>query len=143
MIAAAAIAAKIGGGLWKVAKIVLPIPLGLIVAAGLWLWFDRASAIRQAVDKAITELVAGAELDALEATADAERRLRVYAETNAAEARRKAEQLAAANKELTDQLVLADLENEELLSDLEERKDEPAPDGCVVDDALLERLRNR
>lgn len=141
---AAAIVSKVGGGLWKLARIVLPIPLGVIAAAGLWLWLDRSSAIRQAVDKATTELVAGAKIDALEATADAERRLRMYAEMNAAEARRKAEQLAAANKELTDQLVLADLENEELLSDLEARKDEPAPpDGCVVDDALLERLRNR
>ena len=42
----------------------IPIPVVAILAAWLWVTFDKHSAIRKAVDRAITELVDGAELEA-------------------------------------------------------------------------------
>lgn len=74
----------IGRFLWSLANICLPIPLGLIAAVGLWLWLDRSSAIREAVDDALTEAVAGAKIAALEATL-AERNRQLQAGLRAAE----------------------------------------------------------
>lgn len=124
----------IGGALWRVASIVVPIPLALIAAAWLWLTFDKASAVRRAVDDAVSDLVAGARLDALAAQLVEERRLRAFVEGKAAA-------LAAANKAFEDRFILAELEKESLADELDEIRAAPPPDGCVVDPALLDRLR--
>lgn len=59
---------------WRLLSIMIPIPLAVIVAAGLWVHFDKASAIRKAVDNAVTDLVAGAQIEAAKArTAEIER----------------------------------------------------------------------
>lgn len=119
---------------WRVLTIMIPVPLALIVAAGLWVHFDKASAIRKAVDKAITELVAGAEIDALEAKLDAERALRVFAEGRASA-------LGEANRHFEEQRIAAERENEGLSDELEELK-ASAP-GTSVDQPILDRLRNK
>jgi predicted aconitase len=119
---------------WDVLKIAVPIPLFVILAGWLWLHFDKASAVRKAVDRAVADLVAGAQLDALEAQLVEERRLRAFVEG-------KARALAEANKNFEDRFILAELEKEGLADELEEIKTAPAPDGCVVDRALIERLR--
>lgn len=137
-----ALALKLLGGLGKLAKFSIPVPIAAIAVIAIWLYFDKASDTRLAVDRAITDLVAGARIDALQATIDGQRRLKMYAEMNAAEAQRRAAAAEAATNDLHVRLTLADIENEGLLNELEAR---PAnPDGvCVVDDALYGRLRNR
>ena len=119
---------------WRLASIIVPIPLALLVAAGLWITFDKASAVRRAVDKAVTDLVAGAQIKAIEATLDAERRLRMYAEGKAAAAQ-------AANDAFQQKLVFSEMEKEGLADELAELQSRPAPDGCVVTPDLLDRLR--
>lgn len=122
---------------------VIPVPLIAILAALAWVHFDRSSAVRRAVDKAVTELVAGAKIAALESEIDGRRRLAMYAAANAEEARRRAETAEAAAIELETQLALSEEQREEFERELEEREDDPLPDGCRVDQRLLDRLRNR
>ncbi|MBN9078212.1 MAG: hypothetical protein BGN87_06340 [Rhizobiales bacterium 65-79] len=45
----------------------IPVPVVAIAAIGAWLWWDRGSAMRHAVDKAVAELVAGGEIAGLKA----------------------------------------------------------------------------
>lgn len=61
---------------WKVARITIPIPLALIAAIAIWMQVDKASAVRQAVDAAVEDLVHSAEKEALAARLAEERRLR-------------------------------------------------------------------
>ncbi len=53
--------------LWRVAKFTIPIPLIFIAVGLIWTQVDKSSAVRRAVDKAVTQLVAGAKIAALEA----------------------------------------------------------------------------
>ena len=132
-----------GKALWSLAKVVIPVPLVVILAALGWVHFDKASAVRRAVDKAVTELVAGARIAALEATVDGQKRLAMYAAMNAEEARLRAEIAEAALFELEAQLALSEEKRREFEDELAEREDDPLPDGCRVDQRLLDRLRNR
>ncbi len=132
-----------GKALWSLAKVVIPVPLVVILAALGWLHFDKASAVRTAVDEAVTELVAGARIAALEATVDGQKRLAMYAAMNAEEARLRAEIAEAALFELEAQLALSEEKRREFEDELAEREDDPLPDGCRVDQRLLDRLRNR
>ncbi|MCO5083382.1 MAG: hypothetical protein M9955_17210 [Rhizobiaceae bacterium] len=118
---------------WLV-MLTIPVPVVVIGAGVVWAKLDKASAVRRAVDEATVELVAGARIKALEATADAERRLRMYAEGKAAAA-------ASANEAFLDKLTIAEREKEGLVDELAELQKRPAPDGCVVTDDLLGRLR--
>lgn len=122
---------------------VIPVPLVLILAALAWVHFDRASAVRRAVDRAVTELVAGARIAALESEIDGRRRLAMYAAANAEEARRRAETAEAAAIELETQLALSEQQRREFEDDLAEHKDDPLPGDGRVGPDLLGRLRNR
>lgn len=134
--------ANAGRALLGLAKIVIPIPLFVIVAGGLWLWFDTASRVRTAVDKAMRELVAGAEIDALEAKLEGERRLRMYAEGARDEARRVKAEEEKARQEFADKLVLSELESENYELEIDKLKGQPRPEGCTADDAYIGGLQN-
>lgn len=132
------------------ARFILPLltmgvtlPLWLIFAAALWLHLDRDSAVRQAVDRATAELVAGHELEAARATAAAERELRRYFQRSAEAERRRADQLETANSNHAAALALAEEQKELLAHDLDEILSRPVDDRCHVDGDLLDRLRNR
>lgn len=68
----------------RVLAISLPVPLFVIALALGWWQLDKHSAVRHAVDKAITEAVAGAQIAALEAQL-AERNRQLAAGRKAAE----------------------------------------------------------
>lgn len=62
--------------LWRVARFTVPIPLIAIAAALIWTQIDKTSSVRRAVDKAMTQAVAGAQIASLEARlAERERQL--------------------------------------------------------------------
>ncbi len=137
----AAAARWVWGFLAPILTFGITLPAWAFLAAGIWLWWDKTSAVREAVDKAVTELVAGAEIEALEAKVEGERRLRMYAEGNAQEARRRADAAETANTELAARGALDALENERMRDELDDvRASEPA---CVVGPDLGSRLRNR
>lgn len=130
-------------GLWRALTIVIPIPLFVLVLGGLWLWIDTGSRVRAAVDKAAKELVAGAEIDALEARLEGERRLRIYAEGARDEARRVKAEEEKARQEFSDKLVLSELQSEQDAKEIEDLRKKPRPDGCIADDAYIGGLRNK
>lgn len=118
------------------------LPVWLFLAAGAWLYFDRSSAIRTAVDSAVTELVAGAELEAARATAEANDKLRLAAEARADEARRRARAAEAANAAFAERAAKARLLADNLEDEIDEILSAPVDSDCRVDRGLLERLRN-
>ena len=127
-------------GLWF-SRTVLPvlaagitIPLWLILAGGLWLYLDRSSAVRAAVDQAISGLVHSAELDAAAAREEALRKIM-------AERERLAERDRAALARFAEMMVDVETERRNLLDEIADLEARPAPDACVVDGDLVERLR--
>lgn len=121
----------------------ITIPLWVIMAVALWAHFDKGSAVRTAVDRAVTQLVAGAEIEAAKAIADAERRLRLVAEGAAAEARRRATAAEDANRSFAAALAATEADMENLSNDLDDLLSQPVDERCTVSPDLLERMRNR
>lgn len=114
----------------------LTIPVWLVIAVGLWVHFDKSSAVRQAVDRAVTEMVAGAELEAAKARADALERIN-------AELRGRAAALDAANTRFSESLRAAQIDLEDANAQIADLLSRPVNDACAVDSSILERLRSK
>ncbi|TIX28940.1 hypothetical protein [Mesorhizobium sp.] len=132
---------------WKVIGPILTyciaIPVWIILIAGGWVWLDKTSAVRAAVNKAVTQLVAGAELDALNATLIEERRLRAWSDGKADEQRKIADEERSARIDLETQLTLTDAEKKEMSDELAKIENSPPPADCRVDQQFLDGLRNK
>ncbi|MBS4018936.1 MAG: hypothetical protein KGZ68_11945 [Dechloromonas sp.] len=113
----------------------ITLPLWVILAAIVWWQVDKGSAVKAAVESAIEELVDGAELEAERASNEALRK--ILAERN-----RVAERDREALARYADLLAASENEKGDLIDELAELEAMPPPDGCTVDDALLDRLRN-
>lgn len=134
--------AKVWKAVLGVATIAIPIPIFVLVAGGLWLWIDTGSRVRRAVDDAVINLVAGAQIDALEAKLGAERQLRIFTEGQRDEARRVQDEREKAKQEFSDKLVLSELESENYALEIDQLKKQKRPDGCTADDAYIGGLHN-
>lgn len=121
----------------------IALPVWVFLVAGAWLYFDKASAVRTAVDKAVTKLVAGAEIEALNAKLVEERHIRQWSDRKAAEASQIAESDRKALEELDTHFALTAIDDRKKKDDLVQIEARPTPDGCRVDEYLLNRLRNR
>lgn len=121
----------------------VPVPLFVASALGAWLWLDRESAVRRAVDSAVTEMVAGAEIAKLRATITAERQIAARRGVVAREAERRAMAAQAASRILEERLAEASEERETLHDEIEALLARPVDAACTVDAALLGRLRAR
>lgn len=114
----------------------ITLPVGVILAAGIWVHFDKNSTVRQAVDRAVEELVTGAELEAEKAKNDALERV-------ISELKGQAEALEAANRRFSDNLRTAQLDLENANDEIKELATRPVNNKCVVDGSVLNLLRNR
>lgn len=112
----------------------IPIPVVAILAAWLWVTFDKHSAIRKAVDRAITELVDGAELEAERAKSKA-------LETILAKRERDAETDRQALRRYAYLLDASETEKDNLADEIAELESRPVNDSCSVDQPLFDRLR--
>mgnify|MGYP000941717587 CR=1 FL=1 len=128
--------------LWRVLRVSIPVPLAAVVVVAGWWWIDRTSAVRHAVDKAVTELVAGEELAAAKALAEGEQKLREFAEERARAAREAAAAEYAAREDLARKEAETAAELENANDQIAELLARPAPAGCRADADLLGRLRN-
>ncbi|QPC91464.1 hypothetical protein [Mesorhizobium sp. INR15] len=117
----------------------ITLPVWVFLIVGAWLYFDKASAVRAAV----TKLVAGAEIEALNARLTEERRIRQWSDAKAAEANQVAETERKSLEELETNLALSDIDERKKKDDLAKIEARPTPDGCRVDDFLFQRLRNK
>ena len=129
--------------LWRVLGFTIPLPIGVILAALAWLHFDKSSAIRQAVDEQVTEMVAGAEIAALEAKLEAEEKIAAARGAAATEANRRLMVEINARTNLAARLAAIQTENEILNDDLADLLSRPVDRDCAVDPDLLGRLRGR
>jgi len=114
----------------------LTLPVWFVLCVGLWVYIDKGSTVRLAVDRAVTELVTGAELEAAQA------RVQALEQINTELAGRAAA-LGTANSRFAESLLQSqtDLENaNEQLSDILAT---PVNLDCVVDGFVLKRLRSR
>lgn len=132
---------------WRIIRPILAfgvtLPVWFFLAAGAWLYFDKTSAIRHAVDKATTEIVAGAQLDALQAEVAEERRLRAWVEGFAAESSRIAEAERAARTDLEQQLTLSDADRKAKQDELDAIAQRSRDGIGRVGPQQLDSLRNR
>ncbi|CDX19966.1 conserved hypothetical protein [Mesorhizobium sp. ORS 3359] len=118
----------------------ITLPVWFFLAAGGWLWWDRTSAVRLAVDKAVTELVAGAQIEALKAEAAEQRRMRAWSDGKADEANKLATKEREARVTLENQLTLTDADKRKAENELAVLQGRNDP---VVDQQLLDSLHNR
>lgn len=130
-------------GIWKILSIGIMIPIWLIILVLGWSYIDKNWAVKKAVNNALTELVAGAELRAAAATIENEKRLRTFAEGSLVEARRRAEAAEKANEKFQEELSEKESENEELAKELEQVAAIPLSDECKPSPELLNSLRNK
>jgi hypothetical protein len=127
---------RAAGFLGQLLSFGVTLPLWIFLAGGLWLHLDKASAVRKAVDSAVTDLVAGAEISAANARATAlqavvdEQNRKLAAEKQAN--RLFAERLAASQKTQS--------ETEDAIQNLLAR---PVAGDCHVHDDVYGRLHNR
>ncbi|RWI96421.1 MAG: hypothetical protein EOR22_06585 [Mesorhizobium sp.] len=128
---------------WPVLSFGITLPVWAFLVAGTWLYFDKASAIRTAVNQAVTKLVAGAEIEALNAKLVEERRIRQWSEQKVDEANQIAETERQAREDLEKHNALSRLDNRKRKDDLDQIEARPTPDGCRVDEFLFNRLRNK
>lgn len=136
-------AATILKTVWRILGFTIPLPLGVILAVLAWLHFDKASAIRQAVNERVTEMVAGAEIASLEAQLDAEKQIAAARGAAAAEANRRLMVEINARTNLATRLAAIQTENEILNDDLADLLSRPVDRDCAVDDGVLGRLRSK
>lgn len=113
----------------------ITIPVGVILLAALWVHFDKGSSVRSAVDRAVIELVAGAELEAANARADAQAKI-------IAELRTQSTVLELANDRFAERLRVAEVDLENANDEIQDLVARPVSDSCTVGVDLLERLRN-
>lgn len=130
-----ALAARAGKGLWSLVNQGITAPIWLVAAIGLWLWFDQGSAVRQAVNAATQELVAGARIAALEAERNALLTL------NADEAGRAAA-LERANDRFAEQMAAAQVNLENANDQIAELLARPVASDCTADSGFVDRLRH-
>lgn len=117
----------------RVLTLSLPVPLFVIALAVGWWQLDKHSAVRRAVDEALTEAVAGAKIAALEAQL-AERNRQLEAGRKAAEGF--AELLRQAQLREEQQAAIDAKEDADYESELA-----AAGRRCALDDADLDWLR--
>lgn len=118
----------------------ITLPVWFFLAGSAWLWFDKTSTVRHAVDQAVTGLVAGAQVEALQAELAEQRRLRAWSDGKADEARRAAEDERVARLTLETKLTLTDADKRKAENELAVLQDRV--DG-LVDQQLLDSLHNR
>ena len=114
----------------------LTIPVWAVLGAYLWVQFDKTSTVRQAVDRAVTQLVTGAELEAEKAKREALEKI-------VAELEGQNEALESANQRFSQNLREAQLNLENANDEIRELAVRPVNNKCVVDESVLNILRNK
>lgn len=137
------IPASLAAGAARILGLVIPVPLVVILAVLAWLHFDKASAVRRAVDDKVTELVAGARIASLTAQIAAQREIAARAADAAAEARRRASVALDAQLALAERMAALRAEKEGLDDDLADLLSRPVDRACAVDADMARRMRAR
>ena len=128
---------------WRILRLTIPLPVAVILAALAWAHFDKSSAIRSAVNDRVKEMVAGAEIAALEAQLAAQRDIAARLDEVSTEAQRRLSAAADAQLSLAMRLQAAEAKNGDLNDELDDLLSRPVDRDCAVDSDLIGRLRGR
>lgn len=121
----------------------LPVPLVLIFGALAWVQFDKSSAVRKAVNSYAKQMIAGAEIKALQEEARARAIIAAFQKDRADKAEKRLSSQIDAKTVLAITLSKIRETNQELQNEIDELAALPEPVSCRVDSALIERLRRR
>ena len=124
---------------WKIAKFSVPVPVAAFVAAFLWVTFDKHSAVR----KAVAEVVAAEQLAEERAKVESQRIAKEFAQNLLNAAVRRAQKLETANRAFALSLAESEDENRKLTDEVAQLESSPVNGACLVDDALLNRMRRK
>ncbi|KGF71147.1 hypothetical protein LL06_00665 [Hoeflea sp. BAL378] len=130
-------------GALRILGFTIPIPVIILLGALAWVQFDKSSSIRQAVNERVKEMVAGAEIAALETQLDAQAWIAARSTEAAREADRRRVVEATARINLAARLAAIQTENEILNDDLADLLSRPVAGDCAVDADVLGRLRSK
>jgi len=133
---------------WSVLGFIIPVPVGVILVLSGWLYFDRNSAVREAVNKATTELVAGAELRAAEAKFKAQKQLTDDANEHARLMEERQKDLQVLMDEFRRRSMAQQGLNKVLDIEIRKLKENShvKPEckiECLISDPVFDRLRNK
>ena len=129
--------------LFKILSITLNIPIWLILASILGGIYIKNTAVGEAVRQTIIEITAKAELEALEHIIRNKDKLIEEQEKEIEEQRIMMELNARIMRELEEQAEIEEKELKEAMDKLDALSNQPPPDACVVDESILNRLRNQ
>lgn len=122
---------KLLSWVWKFLSFGITLPLWAFIGAYLYFQFAEADAVK----RALSELVASAEL---EAARERERNLQIIIQ----EKNRREALLQGANDQFRTRLTEADQKFEGLSNEIDTLLARPVNDACVVDDAVLDLMHN-
>lgn len=129
--------------LYSIFKFPIKIPLGIIIAAIVIGIYMKDTAVAEAIRKTIVEITAKAEIQALEAIIINNEKLLAEQEKQLEEQRILMEIESKIVRELEEQIEKDEQELKEALEKLDELSNQPPPDACVVDESILNRMRNQ
>lgn len=129
--------------LYSIFKFPIKIPLGIIIAAIVIGIYMKDTAVAVAIRKTIVEITAKAEIQALEAIIINNEKLLAEQEKQLEEQRILMEIESKIVRELEEQIEKDEQELKEALEKLDELSNQPPPDACVVDESILNRMRNQ
>lgn len=129
--------------LYAIFKFPIKIPLGFIIAAVVIGIYMKDTAVAEAVRKTIVEITAKAEIQALESIIVNNEKLLAEQEKQIEEQRILMEIESRIVRELEEQIEKDEQELKEALEQLDELPNQPPPDACVVDESILNRMRNQ
>lgn len=133
----------LGKGLLSTLSTTIKIPIILILAAILGGIYIKNTAVGEAIRQTIVEITAKAEIQALETIIRNKDKLLEEQEKLIDEQRIMMELNARLLRDLEEQVEKDEQELKEALDKLDELADLPPPEACVVDNAILDRLRNQ
>ena len=130
-------------GLLAFLTIAITVPIWVFIIVGAWLFFDRHSAIRNSVNTAVKNLVAGEELAAANQQIKGKNELIRIQTNQAALAQERANRAESANSIFMEQLKTVTDQNEAINDELSELASKPVSNDCSVSGDLANRLRNK
>ena len=114
----------------------IPIPVVLLAAGYVWFQFDKS----KAVQRAIVEIVAGAELKAASQEIENQKLLTRLAEDKLTEALRRADVVKAANQTYADKLAAANVAKGSAQHEIDQIASSARSADCTLSDALYDSL---
>jgi hypothetical protein len=136
-----------GSAIWLIVKRILgatiPMPV-IVIGMALAAWpIAKVFAVDQAIKAYAKQMIAGAEIQALQSELKATGVIAAFQKKRAVEAEKQlSSQLEAQATFLTNMANLRET-NQDLQNELDDIASMPEPVACRVDDALIERLRRK